>query len=41
MVQTEAVGACGLVGHRLVLESRTVAASASVELAYEQEVLRM
>lgn len=40
MVLTEAAGACGLVGHRLALESHAVALSSSVELGYVREVPR-
>lgn len=40
MVSTEAVGACALVEHRLVLENHAVAASESAELVYVREVLR-
>lgn len=40
MVLTEAVGACGLVGHHLALESHAVDVSANVELVYVRAVLR-
>lgn len=40
MALTEAVGVCGLVGYRLVLENHAVAVSVSAELVYVREGLR-
>ena len=40
MVSTEAVEACELVGHRLLLENHAFAVSASVGLVCVREVLR-
>ncbi len=40
VVLTEAVGAYGLLGHRLVLESHVFAVSVSAELVYVREVLK-